>query len=330
LRTDPEETRELWFTGPRAVELRAGGIPRIGPGQVLAQAIVSGVSQGTELLLYRGEGSTPFDPSLDRAGAPTYPRRYGYAWVGEVIDRAPDVHDIAVGTRVFALAPHGDLRAIDAADARPLDAAIPPTRAVLAANLETAVTGLWDSGASIGDEVVVVGGGVVGLLVAWLAMSLGGRVRLVEPSLRRREVAQTLGVTATVTPAEDQPRGHADIVFEATGDPSALDRAIAHAAREATVVVVSFYGGRTARVSLGTHFHRRRIQLRSSQVSCIPAVRSARWTTARRFDLVRELLARQCLDALIDPAVPFDTASATYARLDTAPGDALQTVFAYR
>jgi 2-desacetyl-2-hydroxyethyl bacteriochlorophyllide A dehydrogenase len=330
LPTDQARARELWFVGPRVVEVRDGSVPAIRPGQVLVRAIASGVSQGTELLLYRGEGPTPFDPALDRPGAPTYPRRYGYAWVGEVIDRAHDIDDLMLGARVFALASHGDLHAINAAEARPLDEAIPPARGVLAANLETAVTCMWDSGASIGDEVVVIGGGVVGLLVAWLAAAAGGRVRLVEPSLRRRTVARTLGVIATVTPDEDRPRGDADVVFEATGDPSTLDRAIAHAAREATVVVASFYGARTAPVSLGTDFHRRRIMLRSSQVSSIPPARTARWTIARRFDLVRALLARACLDTLIDPAIPFDDASNAYARLEATPGDALQTVFAYR
>jgi 2-desacetyl-2-hydroxyethyl bacteriochlorophyllide A dehydrogenase len=288
------------------------------------------VSQGTELLLYRGEGTTPFDPSLDRPGAPTYPRRYGYAWVGEVVSRAADVDAPATGTRVFALAPHGDLCALDGAQARPIQDDIPPTRGVLAANLETAVTCLWDSGASVGDEIVVIGGGVVGLLVAWLATRAGGRVRLVEPSPRRRQVAETLGVTATVAPDADRPNADADVVFEATGNPAALDRAVAHAAREATVVVASLYGARTAQVSLGGDFHRRRLTLRSSQVSSIPAGRAARWTTVRRFDLVKRLLSHDCLDALLDPSVPFDSAPQTYARLDAAPGDALQTVFSYQ
>jgi NADPH:quinone reductase-like Zn-dependent oxidoreductase len=330
--------RELWFTGPRTVEVRAGAVPPIGAGQVLARAIVSGVSQGTELLLYRGDGTTPFDPSLDvarddragRAFAPTYPRRYGYAWVGEVIDRARDIDGVAVGARVFALAPHGDVCAMDVADARPLDGGIPSMRAVLAANMETAVNCIWDSEASIGDEVVVIGGGIVGLLIAWLATSLEGRVRLVEPSLRRRDAARALGVTAAVAPDEDRPNADADVVFEATGDPTVLDRAIAHAACEATVVVASLYGSRIAPVSLGSDFHRRRLTIRSSQVSRIPAARAARWTVARRFDLVRALLANDCLDALIDAAVPFEAAPDAYARIDAAPGEAMQTVFAYR
>lgn len=328
------ESRGLWFVGPRAVEVRAAPLPPVGPGQVLARALASGVSQGTELLLYRGEGNTPFDPSLDAPGAPTYPRRYGYAWVGEVVEAVEAVEGdrgvdgLKPGTRVFALAPHGDLHVFDARAARPIDRAIPPARAVLAASLETAVTCVWDSGASLGDAVVVIGGGVIGLLVARLVAAAGGRVRLVEPSPRRRAVAAALGIAA-VHPDDDAPHGDADVVVEATGNPAALDRAIAHAAHEATVVVASFYGARTAPLSLGADFHRRRLVMRASQVSSVPAARSARWTLARRFELVRSLLADARLDALVDPPESFDSAPAVYARLDRAPGDAMQTVFVY-
>jgi 2-desacetyl-2-hydroxyethyl bacteriochlorophyllide A dehydrogenase len=325
LRTDTRRARELWFTGPREVEVRDGRVPEPGPGQVLARALASGVSQGTELLLYRGQGPTPFDPSLDAPGAPTYPRRYGYAWVGEVVGGAPS---LPAGTRVFALAPHGDLHAIDVADARPIDAAIPPRRAVLAASLETAVTCVWDSGVQLGDAVVVLGGGVVGLLVARLAAAAGGRVRVVEPSPRRRAVALALGVEA-LSPEEDEPRAEADVVVEATGNPAVLDRALAHAAHEAVVVVASFYGARVAPVALGADFHRRRLRLLSSQVSSLPASRAARWTTARRFDLVRSLLLDRSLDALVERAHSFDDAPAVFERLDQAPGDAVQTVFEY-
>ena len=328
MRTDSRLARELWFTGPRAVEVRNGAVPVPGSGQVLARAVASGVSQGTELLLYRGEGPTPFDPSLDPPGAPTYPRRYGYAWVGEVVERGAGVDGLSVGTRVFALASHGDLHVLDPGAARPIDRAIPGSRAVLAASLETAVTCIWDSGLSLGDDVVVLGGGVIGLLVARLAASAGGRVRLVEPSAHRRAVARALGVAA-VPPEQDVARADADVVVEATGDPRALERAIAHAAYEATVVVASFYGVRTAPVPLGAEFHRRRLTLRASQVSSVPAPRAPRWTLARRFDLVRSLLVDASLDALVEPAVNLDSAPAVYERLDRAPGDAVQTVFEY-
>ena len=326
--TEARASRELWFEGPRRVLLREGAVPDVGAGQVLARAVASGISQGTELLLYRGEGKTPFDPSLDRPGAPLYPRRYGYAWVGEVVARGEGVEGLPVGTRIFALAPHGDLHALESRSVHEIDRRIPASRAVLAASLETAVTSLWDAGASLGDEVVVLGGGVIGLLIARLATSTGGRVRLVETSPRRRAVARDLGIAA-VSPDDDHPSGDADVVFEATGDPAVLDRAIAHAGQEATVVVVSFYGARTAAVSLGSEFHRRRLVLKASQVSSIPPGRSRRWSAARRFDLVQTLLADPALDRLIDPPVGFEAAPAAYDRLDRAPGDAMQTVFVY-
>ncbi len=325
-----EAPRELWFTGPRAVELRTGIPSAPGRGQVSARALASGVSQGTELLLYRGEGPVPFDPSLDAAsvGAPTYPRRYGYAWVGEVTEAGAGAGDLPRGTRVFALAPHGERHTLAASSVRALDPAIPAARAVLAANLETAITCVWDSGLSLGDRVVVLGGGVVGLLVARLASTAGARVSLVEPSPTRREAASALGVSSAA-PGDDRPCADADVVVEATGDPAALDRAIAHAGNEATVVVASFYGARTAPVALGADFHRRRLRLRSTQVSSIPPERAPRWTHARRFDLVRQCLADPALDALIGATAPFDDAPAVYARLDRSPGDAVQTVFVY-
>jgi 2-desacetyl-2-hydroxyethyl bacteriochlorophyllide A dehydrogenase len=331
LRTDGakgERCRELWFTGPRIVELRDGSVRPPGPREVVARALASGVSQGTELLLYRGEGPTPFDPSFDPPGSPTYPRRYGYAWVGEIVARGPQVEGFANGTRVFALAPHGDVHVLDVGSARPIDPAIPAARAVLAANLETAVNCVWDSGASLGDRVVVLGGGVVGLLVSRLVQSAGARVRLVEPSPRRRAVARTLGIEA-LSIEEDRPEAEADVVIEATGDPATLERAIAHAAHEAVVVVVSFYGARTAPVSLGGDFHRRRLRILSSQVSSLPASRVPRWTTARRFDLVKSLLLDAAFDALVERSHPFETAAAVYGSLDRAPGDAIQTVFDY-
>jgi 2-desacetyl-2-hydroxyethyl bacteriochlorophyllide A dehydrogenase len=329
LRTD-EPSRELWFEAPRIVRVRAGDAPALAPDRVVARAFASGISQGTELLLYRGEGPASFDPSLDRVGAPTYPRRYGYAWVGEVVACGADVQGLVLGDHVFALASHGDLHALPATSVFRIDPAIPSTRAVLAASLETAITCVWDAGISLGDEVVVLGAGAVGLLAAWLATCAGANVRVIERSARRRALARTLDIRDAIAPSEDRPRGEADVVIEATGDPAALDHAIAHAAREATVALASFYGARTHPVTLGGEFHRRRLILRSTQVSSIPPLRAPRWTPARRFEIVRRLLRDERLDALLEPSVPFDEAPAAYARLDEKPGDHAQMVFAYR
>lgn len=323
-------SRELWFVAPHAVEVREGAAsPQLQPGQLRAQALASGISQGTELLLFRGEGPTPFDPSLDAPGAPTYPRRYGYAWVGEVVESQSAFY--AVGSRLFALLPHGDEHCLDTDRARTLPADVPAERAVLAANLETAITVVWDAGVGLGDDVVVIGGGVVGLLCGFAAR-LGGarRVRLIEPSLRRREAALALGFEQALAPEEDVPQGDADIVVEASGNPSCLDVAIAHARQDGRLIVASFYGNRTAPVQLGSTFHRRRLTLMASQVSRLPAGRAARWSFERRFALVSQLLRNAALDLLLDPSVSLDDASRVYARLAAHPGATLQTVFRYR
>ena len=320
--------RELWFTAPERVELRSAVAAPLAAGQLRLRALASGISQGTELLLYRGEGPTPFDPSLDPPGAPTYPRRYGYAWVGEVTESNSAEH--ALGSRVFALAPHGDEHCLDASRVRLVPTEVPAERATLAANLETAVNVVWDAGIGLGDDVVVIGGGVVGLLAGHLAKRSGAaRVRLVEPAAVRRAAALTLGFDAASPPSAELPGASADVVIEASGDPACLASALVLARDEGVVVVASFYGQRQAPLPLGADFHRRRLSLRASQVSRLPPARAVGWSFERRFALVTELLKNPKLDALLGPPVPFDEAPATYARLARAPGDALQTVFHY-
>jgi 2-desacetyl-2-hydroxyethyl bacteriochlorophyllide A dehydrogenase len=323
-----ETARALWFVGPRQVELREEELPRPGPTEVVARGLASGLSQGTEMLLYRGEGPDVFDPSLsherDRAGRGTYPLRYGYAWVGEVVE---GTGALPAGTRGFALLPHGEAHTLEAAAFRPIGE-LPAARAVLAANLETAVTCTWDAEVGLGDRAVVLGGGVVGALTAWLLARSGAEVWLVEPSAQRRAAARALVPLATIV-AEPAPDQLADVVVEATGDPSALDTAIAWARPEARVVVASFYGARRAPIDLGDAFHRRRLQLRASQVSSIPPRLRERWSRERRWEFVRALLVEPRLDALLAPT-PFERAAELYASLDLHTDTPPAHVFVYR
>jgi 2-desacetyl-2-hydroxyethyl bacteriochlorophyllide A dehydrogenase len=321
--------RELWFVGPRQVEIRqTGPLPALVAGQVKARALCSGISQGTELLLYRGEGPRAFDPSLDEPSAPLFPRRYGYSWVGQVEDSRAS--GIEPGQRIFALRPHGDLHVVGEGQLHVLPPTVPSPRATLAANLETALNVVWDAGVAIGDEVVVLGGGMVGLLVARLAKRAGAsHVHLVEPSPRRREAGLSLGADRAVPPDQDDPRAEADVVIEATGQPANLDRAILHAGEEATVVVASFYGERRSPVSLGEAFHRRRLRLVSSQVSRLPPGKSPRWDVRRRFERVLDLLSDDRLDLLLDPPVSFREAAGLFARLDRDASSSLQAILAY-
>ncbi len=326
--TEGSRGRALWFAGPRRIELRDEAVPAPGPGEVTVRALASGISQGTELLLYRGEGPAVFDPSLGRAAADTYPCRYGYAWVGEVTAAGPGAR-LGEGTRVFSLATHGDLHTLPEAAVRPLPEDFSATRAVLAANLETAVTCTWDANVSLGDDVVVLGGGVVGTLTAWLLARSGASVTLLEPGEKRRAAARAL-VPEALIEAAAQPDGSADVVIEATGDPALLDTAIAWARPEARVVVASFYGARRAAVDLGDAFHRRRLELRASQVSSIPPRLRERWTPARRWLFVLSLLRERALDALLAPAVPFTQAAELYAALDRDVDVPPAHVFVYR
>jgi threonine dehydrogenase-like Zn-dependent dehydrogenase len=301
--------------------------------------LASGVSQGTELLLYRGEGPARFDPTLGErdenrdetrsgTGTGTYPRRYGYAWVGEIV-HAGEGTRLGPGTRVFALAPHGEGHVLAESAVRPLPEDFSATRAVLAANLETAVTVAWDANVGFGDDVVVLGGGVVGILSAWLLARSGASVTIIERSAKRREAARALVPSAMIEETAT-PDGTADVVIEATGDPQVLDAAVAWTRPEGRIVVASFYGTKRAPIDLGDAFHRNRLELRASQVSSIPPRLRERWSPARRWLLVLSLLRERALDALLAPPVPFDRAAELYASLASDVDVPPAHVFVYR
>ena len=306
--------RELWFVAPKKVEIRESEPRAPANGEIVVRGLASCVSQGTELLLYRGEGPPRFDPSLDAAG---YPCRYGYAWVGETES----------GARVFALAPHADAHVLRESDLRELPNDVPEARAALAANLETAVTCVWDSEIGLGDRALVLGGGVIGILVAWLLERAGAKVTLAEPRRQRRAAALALVPNLTLG---DVPEGSADVVIEATGDPRALDVAVKACASGGRIVVASFYGARRRPIDLGDRFHRERLELRSSQVSRIPPRLSSRWNVDRRFALVVDLLGEPGLDHLLAPPVPFARAPQLYASLDGNSDVPPAHVFVYR
>lgn len=310
------------------MELREEVLHAPKQGEALVRGLASCVSQGTEMLLYKGEGPEPFDVSLGDTSKATYPRRYGYAWVGAIEEVGPGVA-LTPGTHVFALAAHGDAHVLPASELKALPASIPATRAVLAANLETAVTCTWDAEPSFGERCVVLGGGVVGTLIAWVLARSGTNVTLVERSATRRAAASALVPSARVI-TDATPDGHADLVIEATGDPRVLDAAIAWAGFEARVVVASFYGARKAPVDLGNTFHRKRLTLRATQVSSLPPKQRARWDMERRLDLVVELLREDRLNALFGPPTAFEGAPALYAELARNPDPAPAHTLLYR
>jgi threonine dehydrogenase-like Zn-dependent dehydrogenase len=309
----PEAARALWLTGPAEAELRPTGI---GAGEVVVEARFSGISRGTEALVAAGrvppgERGTMRCP-LQEGDFP-FPVKYGYAAVGDVIE-GPEA---LLGRTVFALHPHQDRFALPEAMAVPLPPELPPARAVLAANMETALTVVWDAGVAPGDRVAVVGAGVVGALSAHLAAGVpGADVTLVDVNPGRAPLAEGLGCRFAAP--EEAPRD-CDVVIHASANAAGLATAIGCAGMEARVVEASWYGEGEVPVPLGGAFHSRRLALVASQVGRVPPARVPRWTTRRRLETALRLLAAPALEALVSGETAFTDLPGAYAAILADP-----------
>lgn len=316
----PDTARAFWVAAPGRGEIRDEPLPEPGPGDIVVQAAFSGVSRGTEALVFGGH----VPPSeWDRMRAPFQagefpaPVKYGYCSVGRV-ERGPE--DLQ-GRYVFVLYPHQTRYVVPTPAAHPLPDGVPPARAVLAANLETAINGAWDARPHVGDRVSVIGAGTVGCLVAWLVARVPGcAVELVDINPHRAGVARALGVPFAEPGSATRD---ADIVIHASGAPAGLSLALELAGVEATIVEMSWFGDRTASLPLGGAFHARRLTITSSQVGRVAPMQRARWDTRRRMQLALSLLRDPVLDALITGESAFDALPAVMADLTTAPGDTL-------
>jgi threonine dehydrogenase-like Zn-dependent dehydrogenase len=243
--------------------------------------------------------------------------KYGYASVGEV-ERGPRELE---GRRVFTLYPHQTRYVVPAAAVHVLPDDVPPERAVLAANLETAINGIWDARPHVGDRITVVGAGTVGCLVAWLGGRIAGcEVELVDTNPRRAAIAEALGVGFKT--AADATDG-ADVVIHASGSASGLALALRVAGFEAAIVEMSWYGAGEVPLPLGEAFHARRLTIASSQVGSVPPSQRARWSMQRRMALALSMLTDPALDVLITGESPFDALPRVMAQLAAAPGDTL-------
>lgn len=289
-------------------------------GEVLVRALYSGISRGTEALVFRGR-VPPSQRAAMRApfqdGEFPGPVKYGYSSVGTV-EGGPDG---LRGRTVFCLYPHQDRYCVPAEAVHPVPAGVPAPRAVLAANMETAVNIVWDARPGPGDEIVVIGGGVVGLLAAFLCRDFpGAQVTVVDPNRSRAAVAAALGLAIRPEPPDGAT---ADLVIHASGHPAGLRAALALAGHEATIVEASWYGASQVPLPLGEAFHARRLTIRSSQVGHVPPYRAPRWSRGRRLDLALALLADSSLDALVTGESGFDELPAVLAALADEPGDTL-------
>ena len=337
----PESTLEacaLWFSAPRTTEFRPERVWAPGPGEVRVRTIASALSQGTEMLVYRGE--VPADLPLDLptlAGSFSFPIKYGYATVGRVLDSGGDVENLAPGDTVFVHHPHQDVFLVPAEALVRLPSGLDPLLGLFVANLETALNVIHDTPLHLGEAALVFGQGVVGLLVTQLLGLAGAsRVLVVDPVKKRRELALDVGADEAFEP-DDVPervlnatagRG-ADVAVEASGAGVALQAAIDAVASEGTVVVASWYGTKPVALSLGEHFHRGRVRLRSSQVGGMNPDLGPRWDHARRMETVLGLLSRLRLKELISHRFPFDRAPDAYRLVDERPGETVQVIFTH-
>jgi len=314
------DARAFWIVAPGRGEIRSEPFATPSPDDVVVRALYSGISRGTEALVFHG--SVP-SSETERMRAPFQvgdfpaPVKYGYASVGQ-IERGPrDLQD----RKVFVLHPHQTRYIVPAQSVHVLPDDVPPERAVLTASLETAINGLWDARPHVGDRIVVVGGGTIGCLVAWLAGRIPGcDVELVDINPQREAIAHVFGVR--FARPEDVWEG-ADVVFHASGSPAGLELALRVAGFEARVVELSWYGDRTVPLPLGEAFHARRLTLVSSQVGSVASSQRARWDTRRRMQLALTMLADAVVDVLITGETEFEALPETMAQLADSPGDTL-------
>lgn len=299
-----ESALSLWYTAPGCAELRLEDLPDCSKEALLIRSRFGALSRGTESLVFRG--LVP-ESEYQRMRAPfmegnfPFPVKYGYSNVGLVESGSPAL----VGKMVFGLMPHQTRYHANPDNVLVIPNGVTPERAVLAANMETALNAVWDGAPGPGDSIAIIGAGVLGCLLAYLCGHLpGAKVTLVDLNPERARIAEALGVQ--FASPESTPR-NCDVVFHCSASAAGLTSAIACAGEEATVMELSWYGSTPIAIPLGAAFHSQQIRLQSSQVGHISASRRPRWTYRRRLGTALELLADARLDCLLSPPIDFDT-----------------------
>src|SRR6478672_2939765 len=318
--------RAFWLRAPGKGEICEAAVPEPGPGEVRVRTVRSGVSRGTETLVFRGR--VPADQyavmqAPFQEGELPGPVKYGYLNVGVVEQGPPGLH----GRTVFCLYPHQTEYVVPASAVTVVPDGVPADRAVLAGTVETAVNALWDAGPLLGDRVAVVGAGMVGCCVARLLARIPGvEVTLVDVDPSRKDVAAALG--AGFAEPQDAP-GERDLVVHTSATSAGLQTSLDLLAADGTVVELSWYGDSETRVSLGGAFHSRRLTVRASQVGVVAGPRRGRRTTADRLALALDLLRDPAFDVLLTGESPFDDLPTVLPRLASGSLPALCHTIAY-
>jgi 2-desacetyl-2-hydroxyethyl bacteriochlorophyllide A dehydrogenase len=329
--------RALWFTAPRVAELRTEALASPGHGELLVHSLVSLISSGTELLVYRGDAAQDALELPTLEGRLSFPVKYGHQVVGRV-EAAGDGARHAAGDLVFARHPHQDrfIVADDPALVFSLPADLAPEHAVFANLVDVAVNAVLDVPIRIGDAVVVYGAGTVGSLCAQLAKATAGTVILVDPLAAQRDRAGDWGADAVVdalqAPAaiRDLTDGRgADVAMETTGEPAALQAAIEATGQEGTVVAVTFFGSDHVPLRLSPEFHYRRQRMVSTQVSSVGSGLQPRWDFSRRMEVVLDLLRSGRVRVQATHSFPFTEAPDAFRVVDARPSEAMGVLLEY-
>jgi len=336
----------LYFTEPHQVTLREEQISPPGPGQVLVKTLMSAISPGTELLIYRGQAPQDLEADAGLAALPgtlAFPLKYGYAAVGRVVELGPEVPAQWQEKLVFAFHPHEELFLAAPGELLPVPSGLAPEEALFLPNMETGVTLILDGKPLIGENVVVFGQGIVGLLLtALLAGFPLARLVTLDHFPNRRLASETLGAHASFDPlhpealeelrAALQSEGQdpwADLAFEVSGNPAALDQALAVTGFHSRIVIGSWYGTRKSELHLGGLFHRQRQVLMSSQVSTIAPELSGRWTKSRVLRVAWDMVQKIMPARFITHRFPLADAAQAYQLLDQHPEEAIQVILTY-
>lgn len=355
----PVRAQQLWFTGVEQVEVREQLLAALGADELLVEVECSAISAGTEMLVYHGQ--IPNDMELDanisalryqqqnqQQDQQQYPLQYGYASVGIIKAVGVNVDAALLGQRVFAFQPHASHFIATLASVIPVPADIAAEDAVFLPNMETAVNLVQDGSPALGERVVVLGQGIVGLLLAnLLAQFPLAQLHGLDAIPLRRERALQLGVNTVFDPfsvadvstlrqqltvAENnvaEKNTGADLIYEVSGAPDALNLAIELSGFASRIVIGSWYGNKTAAIALGGNAHRNRLTITTSQVSSLAPELSGRWDKTRRFELSWQKLRKLRPSQLITHRAPLADAQALYRRLHHAPADILQAIFSY-
>jgi len=340
--TDSVQAQQLWFTAPGHIDIRTQTLAQLSAHEVRVASIASGISAGTELLVYRGQlpDNLALDATLESLShAANYPLQYGYACVGRVEALGADVEKEWLGKIVFAFQPHASHFHSSVECLIPVPDDISPEAAIFLANMETAVNLMLDAKPLLGERVIVLGQGVVGLLATQLLAQFP-LANLIAADMHgaRCKRASELGAHSTFNPADATAIARvrtnlgdlgADLILELSGTPQAVNLAIELSGYSSRIVLGSWYGNKTAAIHLGGSAHRNRLHITTSQVSSIAPELVGRWDKARRFDRTWDMIRRTQPQQLISHRVPLVDAAAIYQQLDQAPQDILQAIIRY-